>query len=28
VVRAGHQKLFEKARVIPVQSQAGKGPQG
>ena len=29
VVRAGHQKLFEKARVIPVESKAGeKGPQG
>ena len=29
VVRAGHQKLFDKARVVPVQSQAGgKGPQG
>jgi len=29
VVRAGHQKLFDKARVIPVESRAaGKGPQG
>jgi membrane fusion protein, multidrug efflux system len=28
VVRAGHQKLFEKAKVIPVQSQGGPGPGG
>jgi membrane fusion protein (multidrug efflux system) len=28
VVRAGHQKLFEGAKVIPVQSGAGTGAPG